>query len=142
LEPEIISVAKQMLSGLAYLHERSIVHQDIKPQNILFDKDGCTVKLADLGVSHILDRTRPTLSANCGTIRYMSPEQLDGILTCKIDIWAVGCVILEMITGESPYPGVANEFQISRFIVDKKMNQLDYIIKIKKRDVKISVNLR
>jgi len=82
------------------------------------------VKLADLGVSHVLDRTRPTLSANCGTIRYMSPEQLDGLLTHKVDIWAFGCVLLEMATGLAPYQQVSNEFQISRLIADKRISPL------------------
>ena len=81
------------------MHSKNIVHQDLKPQNILFNREIKTLKLADLGVSNILDRTKPTLSANCGTIRYMSPEQLDGLLTSKVDIWALGCVIMEMITG-------------------------------------------
>lgn len=93
------------------MHSQNIVHQDLKPQNILFSEDYKTVKLADLGVSSLLDRTKPTLSANCGTIRYMSPEQLDGILTNKVDIWALGCVILETITGgQAPYFDLPNEF--------------------------------
>jgi len=92
--------------------------------------------LADLGVSSLLDRTKPTLSANCGTIRYMSPEQLDGILTNKVDIWALGCVILETITGgQAPYFDLPNEFQISRFIADKHINPLEYMTKVKKLKV-------
>ena len=91
--------SKQMLEGLAYLHESSIMHQDLKPQNILFTKDFDVIKLADLGVSNILEKTKATSAANCGTLRYMPPEQLDGVLTSKVDIWAFGCVLLELITG-------------------------------------------
>jgi serine/threonine protein kinase len=61
------------------------------------------VKLCDFGVSNILEKTRATRAANCGTIRYMSPEQLDGKLTIKIDIWGFGCVLLEMILGREPF---------------------------------------
>lgn len=111
------------------------MHQDIKPQNILFSLDLQTVKLADLGVSHLLDRTKSTLSANCGTVRYMSPEQLDGILTNKIDIWAFGCVVLEILSGQAPYFDISNEFQISRLIADKRVSPKDYLIKIKKSDL-------
>jgi serine/threonine protein kinase len=50
------------------------------------------------------------MKAQCGTLRYMSPEQLDGILTSKIDIWAFGCVLLEILTGKPPYSGITNEF--------------------------------
>jgi serine/threonine protein kinase len=66
--------SKQMLEALAYLHENSIMHQDLKPQNILFDKDFEVIKLADLGVSNILEKTKATSAANCGTLRYMPPE--------------------------------------------------------------------
>ena len=99
-----------MLEGLAYLHESSIMHQDLKPQNILFTKDFDVIKLADLGVSNILEKTKATSAANCGTLRYMPPEQLDGVLTSKVDIWAFGCVLLELITGQEPYPDMINEF--------------------------------
>lgn len=105
------------------------MHQDLKPQNVLFDKENRNLKLADLGVSNILDRTKSTLSANCGTVRYMSPEQLDGILTKKVDIWALGCVMLETLTGFPPYHDVSNEFSISRLIADKKITPKAYIAK-------------
>lgn len=90
------------------------MHQDLKPQNILFTKDYESVKLADLGVSNIFEKTKATSAANCGTLRYMPPEQLDGVLTSKVDIWAFGCVMLELITGKEPYADMLNEFQISR----------------------------
>ena len=63
----------------------------------------------------------------------MSPEQLDGLLTNKIDIWALGCVIIELISGHTPYWDLANEFQISRLIADKNINPKDYFTKVKKQ---------
>ena len=86
----------------------------MKPQNILFTKNHEQLKIADLGVSNIFEKTKATSAANCGTLRYMPPEQLDGVMTSKVDIWAFGCVLLEMITGKEPYSDVGNEFQISR----------------------------
>ena len=71
---QLQSIVSQILNGLVYLHKNSIVHQDLKPQNILFSKDFQVVKLADLGVSHRLEKTKATRSAECGTTRYMSPE--------------------------------------------------------------------
>ncbi|TNV81100.1 hypothetical protein FGO68_gene8698 [Halteria grandinella] len=137
----IACIVKQILEGLAYLHERGIVHQDLKPQNILFGGSIDTLKLADFGVSHLLDKTRATLSANCGTVRYMSPEQLDGMLSTKVDIWAVGCVMLEAITGKVPYFDVSNEFQISRLIADKKIGPDKYISQIKKTQIRIDKDI-
>jgi serine/threonine protein kinase len=71
---KIIDWSRQMLKGLEYLHSKSIMHQDLKPQNILFTKGYEQLKLADLGVSNILDKTKATSAANCGTLRYMPPE--------------------------------------------------------------------
>ena len=77
-------IGGQIISGLKYLHERKIIHQDLKPSNILFGGDYETIKLIDLGVSNRLDKTRAnTRAADRGTYRYMSPEQLNGSLSFK-----------------------------------------------------------
>eukprot|EP00347_Sterkiella_histriomuscorum_P012449 403368528 len=135
----IICISRQILYGLSYLHDKKIIHQDLKPHNILFDKTLSTVKLADFGVSNIFDQTKATHKAQNGTLRYMSPEQLESKLTQKIDIWAFGCILLEMLTGIPPYFGVANEFQIARQI-DKKVNPLEYLKK--KQDLSKFLNDR
>jgi len=64
----------QILRGINYLHEKKIFHQDMKPENILFDGAFKVLKLADLGISNFLEKTRATSKANKGTLRYMSPE--------------------------------------------------------------------
>ena len=87
-------VGGQLISGLRYLHERKIIHQDLKPQNILFSNDYEKIKLVDFGVSTRFDKTRATRAAQAGTLRYMPPEQLNGSLSFKTDIWAFGCVLL------------------------------------------------
>ena len=102
-------IGGQLISGLKYLHDCKIIHQDLKPQNILFSGDYEKVKLIDLGVSNHLDKTKATRKAGHGTPRYMSPEQLDGKLSFKCDIWALGCVLLQFSTGVKPFEDVASE---------------------------------
>lgn len=91
---KVREVATQISGALAYLHSQNVVHQDIKPANILFSRDRQVIKLCDLGISNKVDITKATKRANAGTLRYMSPEQLDEQLNTKIDIWALGCVLL------------------------------------------------
>lgn len=86
-----------------YLHQKKIIHQDIKPGNIMFNTDYSKIKLIDLGVSSKLDKTRATKAAQGGTPRYMPPEQLDGNLSFKVDVWSFGCVLLEFCSGVTPY---------------------------------------
>ena len=86
--------------------------------------DGQTVKLCDFGVSNQLDRTRSLTEAR-GTLRFMSPELLDNKLTNKADVWAIGCIILQFITGVLPFHGKANEISISMKIFSG-VTPLDY----------------
>ena len=121
-------IGGQLISGIRYLHEKGIVHQDLKPSNILFSSDFEKVKLTDLGVSNRLDKTREFTAANQGTIRYMPPEQLNSQLSFKTDIWAFGCVLLQFATGIKPF-GDENDFVIPYQISFQKISPLDYALK-------------
>ena len=85
----------------------------MKPPNILFSSDYDRVKLVDLGVSHRIEKTKQTKAANQGTLRYMPPEQLNGVLCLQTDIWAFGCVLLQFATGLKPFSDIDNEVAMS-----------------------------
>jgi serine/threonine protein kinase len=81
-------IAQQFLSAIEYLHKKEIVHLDLKPENLVFSENYQTVKIIDLGVAQKLNiEAKFCSTAENGTDRYKSPEQLKGLLTFKIDIW-------------------------------------------------------
>jgi len=90
----------QMLEGLKYLHSEGILHRDIKPANALIGADG-SIKLADFGISRLgLSHQTQTIS---GTPAYLSPDAINGRYSVASDLWALGCSVLELITGELPW---------------------------------------
>ena len=103
---EAVEIGRQLLSGLAALHAARIVHRDVKPSNVLFTAAG-EAKLGDLGVALPLaaDETRATsMGALLGTIDYLSPEQALGHEADeRSDLFAVGLVLHEMLTGDLPF---------------------------------------
>ena len=122
------NIGKQMLEALLYLHKNKIIHQDIKPSNVMF-KSKEHIKLIDLGVSSKLDQTIVSEAAGAGTLRYMPPEQHEGKLSFKVDIWAYACVMLQFVTGNIPYSDVKDDLKVSMKIFNERISPLDYELK-------------
>lgn len=105
---ELKQLAAQLISAICYLHERNIFHCDLKPANILMTGDRKQLKVTDLGFSRKLGGTMKTNRAGTdGTCLYMAPEQFNQILSKKSDIWAFGCILLELATGLAPFPDLS-----------------------------------
>ncbi len=103
---EAIDIATQISRGLTKAHSKKIVHRDIKPANLLITEDD-TVKIVDFGLAKLAGRTMLTKEGTTlGTAAYMSPEQTQGAdVDHRTDIWALGVVLYEMITGKQPFHG-------------------------------------
>ncbi|CAF3618392.1 unnamed protein product [Rotaria sp. Silwood1] len=109
-EQVIKNYTRQLLEGLKYLHENHILHRDIKSANILVNSRG-EIKIADFGTSKRLAGLQLCTEDSVGTLQYMSP---DVILVPpmgygpEVDIWSVGCTVIEMATGKMPYHKIVN----------------------------------
>ncbi len=95
-----------LLEGLAAVHRRGVVHRDLKPANVFFDAAG-TVKLGDFGVAHLADLGATLTGAMLGTMAFMAPEQISGGRqpTAATDLYALGVLLVRMLTGALPFPG-------------------------------------
>ncbi|KAG5058431.1 hypothetical protein AAZX31_05G179100 [Glycine max] len=114
-EPVIQNYTRQIVSGLAYLHGRNTVHRDIKGANILVDPNG-EIKLADFGMAKHINSSASMLSFK-GSPYWMAPEVVMNTngYSLPVDIWSLGCTIIEMATSKPPwnqYEGVAAIFKI------------------------------
>lgn len=101
---EAVHFMGQILAALQHAHDKGIVHQDIKPQNIMLLQDG-TIKVTDFGIARFSRVDNDTTSENAiGSVHYISPEQARGEMTDdKADIYSVGVVMYEMLTGKLPF---------------------------------------
>jgi len=104
--PRVLHIMEQTCSALQFAHERNIVHRDIKPANLMLTADD-TVKVTDFGTAKILQFGTVQQTAHVmGTPSYMSPEQVKGkVVDGRSDIFSLGVLLYEMITGEKPFPG-------------------------------------
>jgi serine/threonine protein kinase len=104
--PEVLDIVGQVANGLYYAHEHGIVHRDVKPSNIMIQKDG-HVKITDFGIARMASAAvRTQTGMVLGSPKYMSPEQVMGKVTDqRSDIFSLGIMLYEMLTGRPPFSG-------------------------------------
>lgn len=123
---EAISVATAIAEGLAAAHTVGVIHRDIKPENIMLRPDGY-VKILDFGLAKLNERKGSELSSGAGfntksgmvmgTPRYMSPEQARGLtVDSRTDVWSLGVVLYEMLSGRAPFEGQTNSDVIAAIL--------------------------
>ncbi len=122
---EAVRYFRQILSALAYAHDNKILHRDIRPSNILIDKKN-NIKITDFGTSTFLEESQHA-TTKIGSPPYMAPEQFEGMAVFASDIYSVGCLFYEMITGFPPIV-LANPMEIY-----KRAKAGDYPSLIKKK---------
>ena len=104
--PEVIDIMTQLTSAIACAHDSNIIHRDIKPQNVLIKEDGL-VKITDFGIAMALNSNELTQTNSVmGSVHYLPPEQANGSgATLKSDIYSLGIVMFELLTGQLPFKG-------------------------------------
>jgi eukaryotic-like serine/threonine-protein kinase len=109
---QALDLARQVGNALAYMHSRGVIHRDLKPENVLVGESG-QIKIIDFGIALDESARRMTwfgLSATVGTPTYMAPEQINGRRgDARTDIYALGTMLYEMVTGELPHSGASSQ---------------------------------
>ena len=106
---ETLHFSSQVAKALAHAHEKGIIHRDIKPQNLMLIKDG-TIKVADFGIAELTNNLSGSSDEALGSVHYMAPEQAKGaVADSRSDIYSLGVVMYEMLTGSLPYTGDSAE---------------------------------
>ena len=115
---EALDIITQVTTGLASAHTAGIIHRDLKPANIMLLPGGA-VKVLDFGLAKIRDISLTKSHATLGTIGYVAPEQIrGGPVDGRTDLWAIGVMLYEMVTGRTPFPG-EHEISILHAILHK-----------------------
>lgn len=105
----------QLLKGVSYCHQHRVLHRDLKPQNLLINREGF-LKLADFGLARAFGIPVRSYTHEVVTLWYRAPDVLMGSrkYSTPVDIWSVGCILAEMITGRPLFPGNADQDQLDR----------------------------
>ena len=122
----VIDIAVMIAKGLEKAHKKGIIHRDIKPGNLIITEDG-VVKIVDFGIAKLARKTKITKTGtSLGTVAYMSPEQSrGGKVDHRTDIWSLGVVLFEMITGELPFRGDYDQAVVYSILNEEPASVLD-----------------
>merc|ERR1712060_453704 len=128
-------IACQMAEGLAFLHSQRVVHRDLKSMNILLDRQE-HAKICDFGLAQQMDLSATSIGRKIdgegGSPRYMAPECYDaahGKLTEKVDVWALGCILIELFGGVLPYAECSSMAQLSaRMLVERRPPEVPQVV--------------
>ena len=121
-EDTVVHYTYQILVGLAYVHNRGIIHRDLKGANLLITAQGL-IKLADFGSAAVVGDSLETVVGAQGTPNWMAPEVLTTQqYTWRADIWSLGCTVMEMLTGDAPWVhlGMANTLSLLQYLCDAR----------------------
>jgi len=124
---DALEIADEVAQGLAFAHENGLVHRDVKPQNVLLNGDG-RAKVTDFGIARSLDVEHGVTQTGTilGTSNYIAPEQATGQpVDAHTDVYSLGIVLYEMITGELPFPGESFVAIAMKHIQQPSPNVLD-----------------
>merc|ERR1712007_219924 len=105
----------QLLRGVAYCHQHRVLHRDLKPQNLLINREG-SLKLADFGLARAFGIPVRSYTHEVVTLWYRAPDVLMGSrkYSTPLDIWSVGCIFREMVTGRPLFPGSTDSDQLQK----------------------------
>ncbi len=123
-----LNIVAQLCNGLYYAHEQGVVHRDVKPDNVFLGDDG-TVKLLDFGIAKLTSSTLTRQGDVLGSASYMSPEQVSGSETLdgRSDIFSVGVLFYELLTGTKPFDGASSTTVILK-IVQEEPRAVDLVM--------------
>ncbi|MCK4389871.1 MAG: S8 family serine peptidase [Desulfobacterales bacterium] len=115
---DAVNWASQIAAALREAHAKDVLHHDIKPENILFTKDG-TCKVTDFGIARLIRTSRRQMSKVLGTAAYMAPEQLEGTADLRSDIWSLGVILYEMLTGCPCFEGKSEPEIVKKIVMER-----------------------
>jgi eukaryotic-like serine/threonine-protein kinase len=128
--PIALRITREVAAALDYAHQRGVIHRDVKPENILISRDGDTL-LADFGIARDAisfprssdEQWITETGVSIGTLEYMSPEQTAGQrdVDARTDVYALGCVLYEMLAGEPPFTGATPQALVARRLVERPL---------------------
>lgn len=121
--PRALAIARDVALALAHAHSQNVIHRDLKPANVLLTEEG-RAKIADFGLARLLDQGSKRHTKLAGTVHYLAPEQLGGEANPQSDLWALGCLLYEMISGQPPF--MANgDYQTMKAIAEGDPDPLE-----------------
>ena len=127
--------AAEIILGLNYLHENNCIYRDLKPENVLIDKDG-HIKLTDFGLSKLCDDSPCKTNSLCGTPEYLAPEILfEKDYGIEVDWWSLGVIIYEMLSGYLPFKIIPEE-KITKNVYKKKIKIFNHFSNVAKDLIK------